>query len=352
VKSEEASPETRAARATRPVAHYSAVGGEVHPGDVLDGRFHITGLICRGGMSAIFSAQDLSNGQVEVAVKIPDRAVEEKAALFARFKREEEIGLKLSHPFILRFVHVEGARSRPYIVTERLLGITLHERLKSSRELGESEALKLAARVCEALEYLREQGAVHRDLKPENIMLCHDGSIRLIDFGVARSDDSRRLTFINAVPGTPHYMAPEQVNGGRCDARADLYSLGAVLYQMLTGRIAFDDADVVAVMNNRVTGDPEAPRKLNPGLSPQAEEIVLHAMERDPRCRYLTAAEMKADLDAPDRVEVTGRANRLEVSTPWKRGLRQAGYVACWCLIPVAVQVLIFLLLWSHYSHK
>jgi len=202
------------------------------------------------------------------------------------------------------------------------------------------------------LAYLRGRGVVHRDLKPENIMLCDDGGIRLMDFGSARASSSRRLTFMGSVPGTPHYMAPEQAVGQRGDARSDLYSLGAILYRMLTGKIAFDDADPLKVVNARVTGDPDAPRKLNPAISPQAEEIVLRAMDRDPDRRYATAEAMKADLDAPERVAVTGRSERLEATTPWKRGLRHARYIALWALVPVLAQIAVFFLLWRFLSPK
>jgi serine/threonine protein kinase len=165
-------------------------------------------------------------------------------------------------------------------------------------------------------------------------------------------DRSPRLTFAGFAPGTPHYMAPERVQCKRGDARTDLYSLGAILYEMLTGVTAFEHEDPMVIMNSRVTGDPEAPRKINPAISPQAEEIVLRAMERDPARRYQTAAEMKADLDGPGQVEITGRCERLEPATPAKRAWRKARLIAPWILIPLALQVLGFLLLWHHLSKK
>ena len=332
-----------AARATR---HYTAVGNVVRPGDVLDGRFLIVENLCCGGMSTIFKAEDLQNNHAVVAVKIPDREIESKPAVFMRFKREEQIGVTLKHPSILKFITVEGPKSRPYIVTEFLTGTTLFGHLKAAGKLPEAEALKMASRICEALQYLHGRGVVHRDLKPENVMLCADGSLRLIDFGVARFEEARRLTFINGVPGTPHYMAPEQVNGQRGDGRTDLYSLGVMLYQMLTGQIPFDGEDTTAGANARVTGDSVAPRKVNPSISPQAEEMVLRAMERDLDNRYPSATAFKADLDNPAQVTLTGRCDRLEESTPWKRALRKIKYVAIWALVPVIAQVVGFFLLW------
>jgi len=187
-------------------------------------------------------------------------------------------------------------------------------------------------------------------LKPENVMLCNDGSVRLMDFGIAWGPHARRLTFIGFAPGTPHYMAPERVKGKRGDGRVDIYSVGAILYEMLTGKIAFDGPDIGVIMESRVTGDPEAPRKVNPRISRQAEEIVLQAMERDPAKRHPTAAAMKAELEAPQNVKITGRCDRLEVSTVWKRRWRKARFVGFWITVPLILQVLLFLLLWRHLS--
>ena len=170
-------------------------------------------------------------------------------------------------------------------MTEYLRGCTLAHLLKAMRPLPEKDALKIASLLCEALQYLHDQGVTHRDLKPQNVMVGCDGSIRLLDFGLAKSNELRRVTFAGLTPtmGTPDYMAPEQVQGKRGDARTDIYSLGAMLYEMLTGETPFDGDNSLAAMNARVLGDPEPLRTLNPTISPQAEEIVLHAMERDPR---------------------------------------------------------------------
>jgi serine/threonine protein kinase len=324
---------------------------KLSPGTILDGRFAIVETIRSGGMATIFKARDLENNGDMVAVKIPHETVEMDPALYSRFQREDEIGVELDHPSVLRFVPVTK-RSRLYIVTEFLTGTTLFHVLRERRRLPEKEALAIAARICEALQYLHERGVVHRDLKPENIMLCEDGSLRLVDFGISKGAASRRLTFVGFAPGTPHYMAPERVHGRRGDGRTDTYSLGAMLYEMLTGTIAFNDEDISIIVNSRVTGDPEPPRKLNPEISPQAEEIVLHAMERDPSRRYQTAAEMRAELIAPERVMLTGRRDRLKISTPARRRWRTIRTVALWAIVPVIVQVVLFFLLWRHLSKK
>ncbi len=345
-------PETPDASGPGSTGRAAPMNGELRPGDVLDGRFAITETLCSGGMAVIFKASDLQNGGKLVVLKIPHQRVEMDPALFSRFQREEETGVRLDHPGVLKFIPVEGGKSRPYLVTEFLTGRTLFHQLQDCGCLPEKDALALAARICEPLQYLHEQGVIHRDLKPENIMLCDDGSLRIMDFGIARAGGTPRLTFIGFAPGTPHYMAPERVKCKRGDARTDIYSLGAILYEMLTGTIPFNDDDPLVIMNARVTGDPEAPRKVNPDLSPQAEEIVLHAMERDPARRHPSAAALKAELDAPYQVELTYRWRHLEVSTPRKRWLRKALHVALWCLVPLAVQVIAFFLLWHHFKKK
>ncbi|MGO8700367.1 MAG: serine/threonine-protein kinase [Limisphaerales bacterium] len=328
----------------------SAASGALAPGMVLDGRFEIVEVICRGGMATILKARDRQRDGEEVAVKVPDAKFEMDVEMFGRFQREEEIGASLDHPAILKFIPIKN-KSQPYFVMECLSGKTLYHALRErGGRLPEAEALALAARICDALRYLHEHDILHRDLKPENIMLCDDGSIRVMDFGIAHWPGARRMTFIGFAPGTPHYMAPERIKGKRGDARTDIYSLGAVLYEMLTGVIAFNHEDISFIMDSRVTGDPEAPRKVRPGISEHAEEIVLHAMERDPEKRYQTAAAMQAELEAPESVALTGKCDRLETSTPWKRRWPKIRSVALWILIPLAAQIAGFLLLWHHFA--
>ena len=207
-----------------------------------------------------------------------------------------------------------------------------------------NDALKIASRICEALHYMHEHDVVHRDLKPDNVMICNDGTIRIMDFGIAKSE-GRRLTFGGFTPamGTPDYMAPEQVRGKRGDPRTDIYSLGAILYEMVTGSVPFEGANPFIIMNARLTGDPAAPRKRNPEISPQVEEIVLHAMARDPKDRYPTALAFKHDLDNPDAVEVTGRADRLVEPVAWKGGWSRLRWYIAAAALPVVILLAVFL---------
>jgi serine/threonine-protein kinase len=221
------------------------------------------------------------------------------------------------------------------------------------RPLPEKDALKIASLVCEALQHLHDHGVVHRDLKPQNIMICCDGTIRIMDFGIARDVVSRRITRIgnSTSMGTPDYMAPEQVRGKHADKRTDIYNLGAVLYEMLTGAVPFQEENPWAALNARVTGDPVAPRKLNHELSAQAEEIVLRALQRDPANRYQIAAAMKAELDTADHVRVTGLADRLQQPVAWKPGFFQRPWVLGATLLgplAIGIVILLYLLLRHH----
>jgi serine/threonine-protein kinase len=284
---------------------------------------------------------------------VPHLEYESDPGFYSRFQREERIGLELNHPFTLKFVPIEGPRSRPYIVTEYLRGCTLEHLLKAMRPLPEKDALKIASLICSALQHMHDHGIIHRDLKPQNVMICCDGTIRIMDFGIARDTASRRITHMGSSPtmGTPDYMAPEQVRGKRSDTRTDLYNLGALLYEMLTGSLPFQDENPWAAMNARVNGDPVAPRKLNPELSAQAEEIVLRALQRNPDDRYPNAAAMQAELDTAEYVRVTGLADRLQQPAPWRPDFLQRPWVLGACLLSpllLGIGVMLILVMRKH----
>ncbi len=317
---------------------------DVQIGEILDGRFEMTDVINRGGMSSVYRANDLQTGQT-VALKIPFMSLEGDPAAFSRFERETEIGRRLDHPGIIKIVPVDFEKSRPYIAMEFLEGRTLEQYMREVRPIPVPTALTIASRLADAIAYLHRHGVVHRDLKPQNIMLCNDGSLRIMDFGIAKAAEMRRLTFGGFSPtmGTPDYMAPEQVKGKRGDERTDIYSLGAILYEMLTGRVPFDGQSAYMVMNARLIGDPIAPRKVNPEVPPAVEEIVLHALEREPEARYGSADAMKTELDAPETVVVTDRAARLRRPAQWRPGWRAMRF-ALGIAAGIAACVMLFLL--------
>jgi serine/threonine protein kinase len=198
-----------------------------------------------------------------------------------------------------------------------------------ARPVPEKDALRTASVICQALGQMHGRGIIHRDLKPANIMICRDQRLCLMDFGLAAEVETRTSILSGLIPlfGTPEYMAPEQVRNKRNDERTDIYSLGVILYQMLTGVLPFQGDDPWAAAQKRVTGDPVAPRSINPSISPQAEEIVLHAMRRNPADRYQTAAAFQAELDDPGRVNVTGLCDRLQAPR-WRLSLQGTPFLA------------------------
>ena len=287
-------------------------------GTVLDGRFRIRGLIGTGALSSVFEAVDGSTGEI-VAVKVPNPGVDREPLYLSRFQREEAIGRALSHPSLVRVLPL-SRKSRPYLVMERVDGTPLSSLIQEGRPLDTREALRIATQILKALEYLHANQVVHRDLKPANVMLFPDGSIRILDLGMAKSGNGPEAgeALFSQSFGTPDYMPPEQVRGKSGDVRSDLYSLGAMLYEMLTGVAPYPGDDAFTVMHARVVGDPVAPRVCNPDLSPQLEEILLRALERDPSKRYASAAEFLEDLEHPEGVAVTGRAAALKAPSSWR----------------------------------
>jgi serine/threonine-protein kinase len=301
---------------------------ELPAGHLLDDRFVLGEAIGRSGMATIYRAEDRATGNT-VAVKVPLMRIESDPVSFGRFQREARIGAVLDDPLLLRFIRLEKPASRPYIVTEFLDGCTLATVIHRTNPVPERDAFRIASVIGDALVHMHGRGIIHRDLKPANIMVCRDQSLRLMDFGLAAEVDARRglLSGLTPLFGTPEYMAPEQVRNKRNDARTDVYSLGVILYQMLTGVLPFQAEDPWASAQMRVTGDPVAPRVLNAALSPQAEEIVLRAMQRNPAERYQTVAAFQADLDAPERVHVTGLSGRLRAPR-WRLSIQGTPFLA------------------------
>ena len=229
--------------------------------------YRIEAPVARSGMATIYRAVDTRDDRV-VALKIPHPDLEADPILFDRFKREAGIGEKLDHPKVMRVFGGEK-RSRIYMVMEWCEGRLLRQILDEGR-ISHERAIKIAIEVLDALDYIHANGVVHRDLKPENIMVDANDDIKLIDFGIAGDAAAKRLTYANftAAIGTPNYISPEQVKGKRGDGRSDLYSMGVILYEMLTGKLPFNGPNPMAAMNERLLNHPIPPSVADPAVAP------------------------------------------------------------------------------------
>ena len=275
---------------------------EAAAGDVLD-QYTLTELIARSGMASIFKAVDSADGAT-VALKIPHLQYESDVVFFERFQREEQIGQRLEHPGIIK-VLIPGEKSRMYLAMEFVEGRTLRAVLAEARgPLPVPRALAIAIQLCEALAYLHERGVVHRDLKPENIHVTPDGSVKILDFGIALDKQARRITWtgLSSTIGTPDYMAPEQIGGRRGDARTDVYAVGTMLFELLTGQLPFAESDAFALMRAKTSDEPKLPSYYQPVIDRSLEAIVMRAIQRNPRDRYQKIADLLADLKNPGAV--------------------------------------------------
>ncbi len=314
----------------------------IRAGDTLD-HYRIENLVARSGMASIFRATDLRTNQ-PVAIKIPHPEMEADIVLYDRFQREQEIGKKLNHPNVMKVLDDEH-RSQVYMVMEWVEGRLLRHILNEQKKLDADRAVRLTLKIADALDYVHRNGVVHRDLKPENIMVDSSDNLKLIDFGIAGNEGSRRLTFakLSQLMGTPDYISPEQVKGKRGDGRSDIYALGVMLYEMLTGRVPFQGPNAFAIMNDRMLNNPVPPRELDPTISPALQEIIYRAMERDPKNRYAAAREMIWDLEHQDQVGVADREELKNWKTRRAQWPRRVAFYAMLALIPIVV---FSLLLW------
>jgi hypothetical protein len=259
------------------------------------GEYTLREPLGKGGMATVYAAE---RGAELVALKRPHLAFLDDDEFRERFLREAEIGCTLHHPNIVRILERGHVETVPYFTMELLTGQTLRACLKERGALPAREACRLATQVAEALDYAHLKGVVHRDLKPSNVMVLPDGSVRVMDYGIARAQRFEGITATGAFMGTPDYVAPETAEGNVTDARSDLYSLGVIFYEMLTGRKPFVADTPFATLRMHVSAAPDPPSTVVPGTPPELEAIVLRLLAKDPAQRYPGAEELLGDLRA------------------------------------------------------
>jgi eukaryotic-like serine/threonine-protein kinase len=300
-------------------------------------------LVAHGGMATIFRAVDMRDGRV-VALKVPHPEAECDPVFFDRFQREILIGRKLNHPGAVKTLN-NGDGSRLYMVMEWVEGRLLRQAMADEGPFSIERSLRIARAICEALDHIHANGVVHRDLKPENILLDSNDGIKIIDFGIAYTAATRRLTFgkLSELMGSPDYISPEQVQGKRGDARTDVYALGVMLYEMLTGRPPFTGDNPFQVINDRLVNHPVPPREIDPEIPPQLQEILYRALEREPAKRYSSAREFASDLAHPEEVTVRERAELRDWRVRRSPQARRLLSYAMLALVPVLVLSLLLI---------
>lgn len=265
-------------------------------GKKLEGRYELTDLIGTGGMANVYKAYDIIERRV-VAVKILRDEYMDNEDMRRRFKNESKAMALLSHPNVMRVYDVSFTERLQMIVMEYIDGITLKEYIEQQHIVKWKEAVHFTVQILRALQHAHDKGIVHRDMKPQNIMLLSDGTVKLTDFGIARFARSHTHTLTDKAIGSVHYISPEQAEGAAVDARTDIYSVGVMLYEMLTGQLPFEADTPVSVALKQIRNTATPPRKINPSIPPGLQEITMHAMEKEVGKRYQSAAQMLRDID-------------------------------------------------------
>src|SRR3979409_539 len=298
------------------------------PPQHLSDRYELGDILGFGGMSEVHLARDVRLHR-DVAVKVLRADLARDPSFYLRFRREAQNAAALNHPAIVAVYDTGEAETAtgplPYIVMEYVDGVTLRDIVQTEGPMPAKRAIEVIADACQALNFSHQHGIIHRDVKPANIMISKAGAVKVMDFGIARAlADANRVTQTRAVIGTAQYLSPEQARGEKVDARSDVYSLGCVLYEILTGEPPFTGDSPVAVAYQQYREAPVPPSQRHNDIAPELDAVVLKALAKNPENRYQTAAEMRTDLvrvhsgEAPDAPKVLTDAERTSLlsSTP------------------------------------
>ena len=265
-------------------------------GKRLDGRYELQEVIGVGGMAVVYKAYDNIDDRT-VAVKILKDEFLASEEFRRRFKNESKAIAVLSHPNIVKVYDVSYGDKLQYIVMEYVEGITLKEYIEQQGVISWKETVHFTTQILRALQHAHDKGIVHRDIKPQNIMLLENGTIKVTDFGIARFSRSETRTMTDTAIGSVHYISPEQARGDITDDKSDIYSVGVVMYEMLTGQLPFQSDNSVSVAIMQLQTDPVKPREINSSIPEGLEQITMRAMQKNPKDRYQSAAEMILDLE-------------------------------------------------------
>lgn len=264
-------------------------------GKMLAGRYDIIEEVGKGGMANVYKAQDHFLNRF-VAIKVLKEELSDDKEFVHRFNTEAQAAARISNPHVVSIYDVGFENGLYYIVMEYIEGITLKEYIEKKHNLSWREAAEFAAQICEGLDAAHKQSVIHRDIKPQNIIMTADNILKVTDFGIARATSQATTTNSSSTIGTVHYLSPEQARGGYTNEKTDIYSLGVVLYEMLTGRLPFNDSTAVAIAIKHIQEKPILPRILNSDIPEPMEYIVMKAMNKEQNLRYASAEDFLADL--------------------------------------------------------
>ncbi len=332
-----------AAGATEGVTSAFPSATTIHPGTVLGGRYEILQLLGEGGMGAVYKANDRAVDRL-VALKVIRPELASRPEMLQRFKQELILARQITHKNVIRIFDFGEADGTKFISMDFVDGKDLKSIVREKGKLPAEEARNVILQVGRALNAAHSEGVIHRDLKPQNIMVDGEGRVTVMDFGIARSMESPGMTQTGMVIGTPEYMSPEQGRGETVDGRSDLYSLGIILYELLTGHTPHHADTALAIMLKRERERPRPPRDTDAQIPQSLNRVVMKSLELDPAKRYQTALEVLADLES----RPTARTGTTLRAATWTQGLalrmprfRLVGRIVPWGIVPAAVTVAI-----------